>query len=54
LTTDWQQYSVARTAPTGGSKSVYQIKVIFQAGSGDIIDLDGVRMQKHGRQKPPD
>jgi hypothetical protein len=49
LTTDWQKYSVTRTAPTGGSKPVYQIKVIFQAGSGDIIDLDGVRMQRHSR-----
>ena len=39
----------ARTAPTGGSKPVYQIKVILQAGSGDTIDLNGVRMQKHSR-----
>ncbi len=49
LTTDWQKYSVTRTAPTGGSKPVYRIKVILQAGSGDIIDLDSVRMQKHSR-----
>ena len=49
LTTDWRQYSVTRTAPTGASKPVYQIKVIFQAGSGDVLDLDDVRMQKHSR-----
>ena len=49
LTTDWQKYSVTRTAPTGGSKPVYQIKVILQAGSRDIIDLDSVRMHKHSR-----
>ncbi len=47
LTTDWRRYSVTHTAPIGGAKPVYQIKVILQAGSEDIIELDDVRMQKH-------
>jgi len=49
LTTDWRQYSVTCTAPTGDSKPVYQIKVILQAGPGDVVDFDAVRMRKHNR-----
>ncbi|MHC4297201.1 MAG: GDSL-type esterase/lipase family protein [Planctomycetota bacterium] len=50
LTTDWRQYSVTHTAPSGGVKPVFQIKVILQAGPGDTVCFDDVRMHKHGKR----
>ncbi len=51
LTSVWQEYSVTRRAPTGGEKPVYQIKVILQAGPGDIVDFDSVQMTRHSRSQ---
>ena len=47
LTTYWRHYSLTRTAPSGGPKPVYQIKVILRAGEGDTVCFDDVRMHKH-------
>ena len=44
LTADWQQYSMAATAPTGTANPVFHSRVTFTAAAGDIVDVDGVVM----------
>ena len=41
LTTGWQEYSFAATAPTSGNP-VYATRVTFTAASGDSADIDAV------------
>lgn len=47
LTTDWQQYSMTATAPTGTSKPVYHTRVTLQANSGDTVEIDDVKMTQY-------
>jgi hypothetical protein len=44
LTTDWQEYSMSATAPTGASNPVFHTRVTFTADTGDQVDIDGVTM----------
>ncbi|HIG27732.1 MAG TPA: hypothetical protein EYQ50_07985 [Verrucomicrobiales bacterium] len=48
LTTDWKKYSISATAPTGGAKPVFQIKVIFKGVEGSVVDIDNVKMDGPG------
>ena len=50
LATDWQQYSMTATAPTGTPNPVYHTRVTFTAASaaGHAIDIDDVAMQPPG------
>ena len=40
LTTEWQQYSMASTAPTDAPYPVYSNRVSFQAAAGDTVYID--------------
>ncbi|MHC4911516.1 MAG: GDSL-type esterase/lipase family protein [Planctomycetota bacterium] len=44
LKTDWQQYTMTATAPAGVPKPVYHTRLTLQAGSGDTVDIDYIRM----------
>jgi len=42
LTTNWQQYSMTATAPTGGLHPVFHTRVTLEAVSGDLVYFDDV------------
>ena len=44
LTTSWQQVEMTSTAPAIPPNPVYSGRVIFEAGSGDSVDIDDVRL----------
>jgi hypothetical protein len=44
VTSDWQQYSMTATAPTGTSNPVFHTRVTFKSAPGDTVDIDGVGM----------
>ena len=48
LTTDWHQYAMTATAPTGTPKPVFHHRVTFTAAGGDTVHIDAVAMQPPG------
>jgi hypothetical protein len=48
LTTDWQQYAMTATAPTGTPNPVFHHRVTFTAAATDTVDIDDVAMQPPG------
>jgi lysophospholipase L1-like esterase len=48
LTTDWVQYSMTATAPTGAANPVFNTRLTFTAGAGDTVYIDDVVMSVGG------
>jgi lysophospholipase L1-like esterase len=48
LSTDWDQYTMAATAPIGGLKPVYHTRLTLQATQGEYVDFDGLVMSISG------
>ncbi len=44
LASDWQQYSMTTTAPTGDVNPVFHTRITITAGAGDTIDIDDIAM----------
>ena len=44
LTTSWQPYTVAATAPSPGANPVFHTRLTIEAGAGHTVDVDDVSM----------